>query len=243
MKKIVTLTAAMLALSATFAFAAGGLNLHFGGCSVDVGASSSATFACNTNTGSELLYASVVLPASMPLFLGTTALIDVTVDGPTLPDWWLTAAGQCRANAIAMSFDPTLLATDCADIWGGTPNLSVFQLQQYLHGPNMVRLNGGAAVQAGQEVALVADGTTELNIARVSINHTKSSGTGACAGCESSVCIVLQEAYLQQPAGNPLYRLTTPISNVVTFNGGSPLCAGATPTQNRTWGAVKGLYR
>lgn len=243
MKKIATLTAAMLALSATFAFAAGGLNLHFGGCSVDVGASSSATFACNTNAGSEVLYASVVLPASMPLFLGTSALIDVTVESPTLPDWWQTAAGQCRANAISMSFDPSLLATDCGDIWGGTPNLSVFQLQQYLHGPNMVRLNGGAAVPAGQEIALVADGTTELNVARVSISHSKTTGTGACAGCEVGACIVLQECYLQQPAGNPLYRLTTPISNVVTFNGASPLCAGATPTQNRTWGAVKGLYR
>lgn len=242
MKKIVTLTAAMLALSATFAFAAGGLNLHFGGCAADGGASSS-TFACNTNSGSEVLFASVVLPADMPLFLGTTALIDVTVEAPTLPDWWQTAVGQCRANAIGMSFDPLTLGTACDAIWGTTPNLAVFQLQQYLHAPNMVRLNGGAAVQAGQELALVADGTTELNVARVVITHAKSTGVGACTGCEVGACIVLQECYLQQPAGNPLYRLTTPISNVVTFNGASPLCAGATPTQNRTWGAVKGLYR
>lgn len=242
MKKIATLTVAMLALSASFALAAGGLNLHFGGCTAD-GGTSSSTFACNTNTGSEILFASVVLPADMPKFLGTTALVDISVDGPALPDWWLTAAGQCRQNAIDMSFTASALATNCADIWGSSPNLAVFQLQQFLHGANTLRLNGGAAVQAGQEIALVADGTTELNVCRVLINHSKSAGTGACAGCDMGVCIVLQECYLQQPAGFPVYRLLTPISNVVTFNNGALLCTGATPTKNRTWGAVKGLYR
>lgn len=242
MKKIVTLTAALLAFGASMAFAAGGISLRYGGCAAD-GGTSAAVFACDVTTGQEVLYASVVLPANMPRFLGTSALVDVTVEAPTLPDWWLTAAGQCRANAISMSFDATVLATACADIWGGTPNLAVFQLQQGLHGPNTVRLNGGAAVQAGQEIALVADDVTELNVARVVINHSKTTGAGACAGCQAGVCIVLQECYLQQPAGLPLYRLSTPISNVVTFNNGALDCAGATPTQNKTWGAVKGMYR
>ena len=182
MKKIVTLSAAMLALSASLALAAGGLNLHFNGCTLD-GGTSTASFACDVNTGSEALLASVVLPADMPKFLGTSAIVDVTVDAAALPDWWLTATGQCRANAISMSFDPTVLATSCADIWGGVPNLSVFQVQQFLHGANTVRLNGGAAVPAGQEIALVADGTTELNAARVTISHSKTAGVGACAGC------------------------------------------------------------
>lgn len=242
MKKIVTLTAALLAFSATLALAAGGLNLHFGGCAADGGATTS-TFACGVNTGQEVLYASVVLPANMPRFLGTTALIDVTVEAPSLPDWWLTASGQCRANSIGMSFDPLTIGTACDGIWGTTSNLAVFQLQQNLHGPNTFRLNGGAAVQAGQEIALVADGTTELNVCRVVITHAKTTGVDACAGCSSGACIVLQECYLQQPAGQPLYRLTTPISNVVTFNNGTLDCMGATPTQNKTWGAVKGMYR
>jgi hypothetical protein len=243
MKKVVTFTAALLAFGASMAFAAGGLNLHFDGCAADGGASS-AVFACNVNTGQEVLFASIVLPADMPKFLGSSAIVDVLVEAPSLPDWWRTAAGQCRANAISMSFDASILVTpNCADIWNSQPNLAVFQVQQFLHGPSSVRLNGGAAVPAGSEIALVADGVTELNVARVVINHTKTTGVGACDGCLAGACIVLQECYLQQPAGMPLYRLSTPISNVVTLNNGSLNCTGATPTQNRTWGAVKGLYR
>lgn len=242
MKKLVTLTALLLAFGASSAFAAGGLFLHFGGCTLD-GGTSSSSFACDVNTGADVLMVSVIAPGDMPQFLGTTALVDVFVDAPTLPDWWLTAAGQCRQNAVSVSYDPVFLATNCPDVWQGTPNLSVFQAQQYLHGPNMVRLNSGAAVQAGQEVSVVADGVTELNVCRISISHTKSTGAGACAGCSIGACIVLQECYMQQPTGMPLYRLTTPISNVVSYNNGSLNCAGATPTKNRTWGAVKGLYR
>ena len=243
MKKVVTFTAALLAFGASMALAAGGLNLHYNGCSADGGASA-ATFACDANTGSEVLYASVVLPADMPKFLGTSAIVDVLVEAPSLPDWWRTAAGQCRANAATMSFDAAGLSTaNCADIWEGSINLAVFQVQQFLHGPSSVRLNGGAAIPAGQEIALFADGVTELNVAKVTINHSKTTGVGACTGCSAGACIVLQECYLQQPAGMPLYRLSTPISNVVTFNNGSLNCTGATPTQNKTWGAVKGLYR
>ncbi len=241
MKKIVTLTAAALALSASMAFAAGGLNLLYNGCSLDGGATS-ATFACDVNTGAELLYASVILPADMPQFLGTTAIVDVTVEAAALPDWWLTASGQCRANAISMSFDPSVLTTNCWNIWHDNPNLSVFTVQQFLHGPNTLRLNGGAAVPAGSEIALTADGA-ELNVCRITVNHTNTVGATACAGCTDGACLVLEECYLQQPAGMPLYRLTTPISNAVTFNNGTLDCQGATPTHNRTWGAVKGLYR
>lgn len=242
MKKIATLTVALLAFGAATAFAAGGLSLRVGGCTLDGGASS-ATFACDVNTGNDALVASVVLPADMPQFLGTTAIIDVTVDGASVPAWWMTGVGQCRANAITMSFDPAVVATNCADIWSGTPNLSVFQVQSALHGPNTFRLIGGAAVTAGSEVGLVADGTTELNVCRLTISHTKTVGAGACAGCNTGACFVLSECYLQQPFGMPQYRLSTPISNLVTFNAGPSNCLGAVPTQNRTWGAVKGLYR
>lgn len=244
MKRIAMLTIALLATSASLALAAGGLNLYYNGCSTDVGAATSATFACDVNTGSNVLYASVIVPSDMPEFLGTTAIVDVTVDAPSLPSWWQTQLGGCRQSAVSMSFDPNVVATNtCADIWAGTPNLSVFQAQPFLHGPNTIRLNGGAAVTVGQEISVVADGSTELTVARITINHSATTGTGACAGCSAGACIVLSECYMQQTPPLPQYRLTTPISNVVTFNNGSQSCAGIVPTQNRTWGAVKNLYR
>ena len=241
MKKIVTLTAALLALSATMALAQGGLNLFSNGCSADVGASSSATFACDVNTGSNQLYASVIVPADMPMFTGTTAIIDVTVGAPALPSWWQVQPGGCRANAFSLSFDPANVATTgCNDIWAGSTNTPIQQVQVGLHGPNTLRLIGGAALTAGSEIPIVADGS-ELNVARVTISHIN---TLSCSGCDTPVCLTLSECYLQQPGLLPQYRVTTPISNTVSFNNSGQLdCVGATPAKNRTWGQVKSLYR
>ncbi len=243
MKKILTLAAALMVFGASASLASG-LNLRWDGCSD--GGVQAKTFLCNTNTGAAfVLYTSVVVPADMPMFAATSALVDIAVDDAALPAWWQTTAGQCSANRIDMGFAASSNTSNCADIWQGNPNLSVFQVQQGVNGPNKIRLNGGAAVPAGSELAMIADGA-ELVISRVTITRAKSTGTGACAGCLTGACIVFNEAKLQQPAGIGDYTVTnaaTPGSNFVTWQAGMAQCPIPTPAQNRTWGAVKNLYR
>ena len=55
---------------------------------------------------------------------------------------------------------------------------------------------------------------------------------------------MLNEIRLDQPAGVGDYRIFTPITQAyVTYAGGIPNCLAVVPTQNRTWGQVKALYR
>lgn len=245
MKKVTTLLALCLTLGVSSAFAQAGLNLYWDGCSD--GGTSAKTFACDVNTGAAFsLYASVVLPAPMIQFLGTTAIVDVNVDDVTLPAWWQARPGDCRQNSVAVSFDPNAFVTNCVDIWNGAVPLSVLDLQPTamgVHGANWLRINAGAVVPSGQEYDIPADGT-ELVVCKVTVNRAKTTGTGACAGCATAACIVLNECKLQTPAGAHDQTVTQEgTSRWVTWNGTPVGCPGTTPAVNRTWGAVKSLYR
>lgn len=247
MKKILTLTAALMVFGAAASMAQGGLNLNWVGCSTDVGASHARTFACTSNSGADGLYASLVLPSDVPLFAASTVIIDIMFNSASIPAWWQTGTGQCRAGAVSYSSDPGVItnafASACGDIWGGSAQvLGVFQPQPSVHGlPNELRLNGGAAIPAGTEIAWTADGS-ELLVAKITIAHGKTTGTGSCAGCSTGASFQLNECLVQQPEPNPKFRITNPASSgssSCAFNGGNL----PTPTENRTWGAVKNLYR
>jgi len=242
MKKIVTFVAALMTFGASASMAAGGLNLFWNGCSD--GGVSTQTFACDANTGSAFtLYASLILPQDMPFFAATSVIIDIRFSSPSIPAWWQTLNGQCSANRISESYDSANFVTNCPDIWQGQVNLSVFQAQQGVFAANSLRLNGGAAVPAGNEIDHIADGT-EWVVCKVSIGRAKTVGTGSCAGCNIGTCIVLNECKSQEPGDYGDCTITQPaVSNFATWQVGGPSCPAATPAQSRTWGAVKNLYR
>jgi len=239
MKKVLTLAAALLVFGASASMAQG-LNLHWNNCYASgVGLTNLAT-SCASSTGLMTMVASVYPPA-MPSFAATNTVVDFQVADPGLPVYWQTLAGQCRQNAIAISYDPNNNASDCPDLWQGAVNLQVSQVQNGVNGPNRVRIIGVAAVPAGSELNVPAG--SEQWVCRVTVSRANT--IGACnTGCSLPVTIVLNEMYMQQPGGLPAYRITNPADNYcVGLNGGNAQCPGATPTQNTTWGAVKGLYR
>jgi hypothetical protein len=237
MKKVLTLAAALLVFGASASMAQG-LNLHWNNCAAGGGLTNLAT-NCASNTGLMTLVASAYPPA-MPMFAATSTVVDIQVDGPSLPVYWQTLAGQCRQNAIAISYDPNNNGSDCGDLWQGNPNLQVSTVQQGVNGPNRVRLLGTAAVPAGSELSVPAG--DELWVCRVTISR---ANTVTCNdGCAAQATIVLNEMYMQQPGGLPAYRITNVADNYcVGLNGGNAQCPGATPAQNTSWGAVKNLYR
>jgi hypothetical protein len=236
MKKILTLAAALLVVAS--ASMAQGLNLSFGNCGP--AGTTTVVVNCNSNAGALLVINASMYPAApMGTFAAATAIIDCRAGGlGGLPAWWQTRAGQCRANSVGMSFDPNNNVTDCADIWAGNPNLQVTDIQQGLNGPDHVRFIGVAAIPAGSEIA-VAPGA-ELWVCRLTINK---ANTLTCAGCALPSSLVFNEAYLQDP-NEPAQKVTNPADNYcVGLSGGAASCPGATPATNRTWGAVKNLYR
>jgi len=251
MKKAITITLAMLTLSASLAMAQSGLNLYVADCGAGT-TTNTLTNACTSNTGSMTLVGSAVIPSSMTDFIGAAAIVDVQTDNATIPDWWRGDAAGCRAGAITALMDATV-APSCATIWDGQaailPVFAVLANDPNRTGNdvpvNRVRFNAGAAVPAGY--ALDADGTTELGVVKFTITRAKTTGTGNCAGCSSGACLVLNEINLQsETPGAPFIRITSVLTNNhVSYNGTglTLICPDAVPVRNRTWGAVKALYR
>ncbi len=234
---------------------AGGVNLAWGtGCWAE-NPTSLITFACDTNTGTTVMTGSFVLDRDMPLFQAAAATIDMQSASTTLPDWWqMYHAGSCREASLGVSGDFTLAPGGCADPWLSSAygGVAAYQTQAY---PPPFPMNTPAANRARLKVVFLRTITNPLEAGveyydfRASVNHQKSVGAGACAGCSTPAAFVLNlidvEAFV--PELNHPYQqalLTTPVANGCIYwqavTGG--LC-GATPARNPTWGQVKSLYR
>ena len=253
MKKAIILVVGLLALSATTAFAQSGLNLYVGDCGGGT-TTSTVTNACTTNTGTAMtLVGSIVLPSSMADFVGCAAIVDVQTDAATIPDWWRGDGAGCRSGAITGLMDATV-SPSSSTVWDGLSNiLPVFAVQ-----PNdptrtgndvpvsRVRLNMGAAQSSTTGSALTADGSTELGVVKFTITKAKSVGAGACTGCATPACIVLNEINIQPVStSEPWIRITNALgNNHIAYNNGLVLaCPSAVPVKNHTWGEIKALYR
>jgi hypothetical protein len=155
-------------------------------------------------------------------------------------------AGFCRANAMSTALIP-LSKVNCANPWSQQES-PTFDLYQTNFGGNPARARILCSTSVGgANAADVAPGT-EYYTQVMSMSFAKTVGTGLCAGCLDPVCLVLNDLQLNQISGSAggSPHLTSPItSNFITWQGGAVGggCPGATPTINRSWGAVKSLYR
>ena len=245
MKKLLLLCGALLAFSATVA-SAEGINFAFNDCGLN--GLANKTFACASNTGTNLLIGSFIAPAGSTAITGEEIVIDLQSASAALPAWWtFKNTGTCRQTAFTTNADFSGGPFSCADYWAGqaaggfsafNPNIVPGQL-------NRARILMVYAVPPA--LAGPVDETLEYYAFKLSFSNAKTVGTGACAGCVDPVCIVLNEIKLTQPVGVGNYRIQNPADgNFATWQGGvigSGGCPAATPARNATWGSVKSLYR
>lgn len=230
------------------------------------------SFACDTNTGEDVLVLSAVLGDEVPHanLAQFGAYVDFRATSASLPSWWQAASGMCRPNAIIVRGDNLSASPLCTPWYLGDgivrPTLSVATLEFGHDGPNSSRVNMAVGVPAGSEVTLPG-GPQEYLLALVRILHSKSVGTGSCDGCLVPVCIgfgELQWSY-PPPAGSPFTILGTTASTVtwqgayvsgyapvpghregpgyVFYHGNLGCSTGPVPAHGRTWGLIKTLYR
>lgn len=222
-----------------------GVNIGWGHCRVadDV---MNHDFACNTNTGSEVIVASFQPSAEVPACTSLTAVVDFSVCGTSgVPAWWtLRGTSACRPAAGSANVSPEPDGSPCADLWQSLPSVL------FLDGGTPYVNGGGSAVR--YEVQVVMPDGISVDVTpdqqwfafRIVITHAKTVGTGACAGC-------LDAGSVSFP-GLELYEGTTafeqvstygiePYSDVLTWQGGSTACI--TPARPTTWGTIKALYR
>lgn len=243
--RVALLVLFLFVLAAHAAFAQGGVNLYWNDCGGGPGAATDLTFACDTDTGDPfMMFLSVIPPVEVPQFVAAEARVFGLVNGPTLPPWWQTATGQCRQNATSVTCDPAAFGPlTCADIWAGASPLSVYDVSNDpAHGTMLIRI--GAAL--AQPIALTAEmaGHEELVVGAIRISRAKSAGADACAGCITGACFSVEYCRLLQPAGVGDITVTSPaVNNWVQYNGGAGWYNCYVPAVNRTWGAIKTLYR
>jgi DNA-binding beta-propeller fold protein YncE len=213
----------------------GRLNLSWNDCGAF--GTTDRTFACNSNSGSNVIVASFDPGSSVADFAGNEMRIDVT---PALSSWWqMYNAGSCRGTAV-----PTINTTfeaSCADNFAGA---GFGAIGSYNLINSTASLLCGWAIPQG--VPITAG--TEYYALNIVINNAKTVGTNACSGCSDGACIVLRSLTLAYgPSATLTATIHDPISrNWITWQGGAGGaggCPGAVPTQKKTWGQLKALYR
>ena len=184
--------------------------------------------------------ASFAAPSGLCL-IGCLGVLDLQTSGAALPAWWqFKNVGSCRQTALSASSNFVPGPFSCLDLWQGEAVSGVYAYEVGLGDPNRARIT--ASVSVPIECKPLPGGVETLAF-RLIIRNDRSIGSGSCPGCDEGVCIVFNSLHLDQ-YNPPAFALTTPLArNFVTWQAGIPNCPGATTVLNRTWGALKSLYR
>lgn len=211
---------------------AAGVDIAWDGCLGDAEAVSLKAFACDRNTGEDLLYVSFVPAVS---FAGAT-ILEIAIDlrtrgGSPMPVWWdVATSGGCRRDQFgADGVQPSLTAT-CTG-WSPAPDFVTSRFNFAYPTPDAARI----VVSTHASLSVVA-GIHYLGC-RFLLRHPATVGATACAGCSEPVDITVSALRLANLTAEQV--LTVPQSkNVALWQQDRPVSTRAT-----TWGALKSLYR
>jgi hypothetical protein len=218
-----------------------GINLSWDDCSTSP-ASANQTYACDGKLGSVVSLQGTFRNAyDVGSFYGLESTLMFVWPG-SVPDFWRIGPGGCDLNAFGLAH--TSATPPCATpsifdstLYGGytvdypTPNRLLLRIDTLTDPyPNWPSAMAGALYPAF----------------KVSFDVDAGIAHG-CLGCDVPSCIVLQSVEVFGINPNQDYLILDPdVRNWCTWQGGAiggAGCPGATPTSNRTWGAVKTLYR
>jgi hypothetical protein len=242
-------------------------NLSWDHCAGD-GRIADRTFACDVNTGSETIVLSMVPNDSTRTgVVAWQARIDVTPVAQAVPSWWGLSQAMCRPSGYQFQADWSglpLPPTACLPWYGSNPPFGTLQFTYGAGDRFHLEIGAGLSDPATTSATLLAG--REYDLCRIRITHAKSTGTGACEGCDVPACIGVSQLDLLF-SGRPTEYFAGSGSNSVTWQGGYvagyPTQSGApcshpslcpytnqlqcttapVPARGRTWGVIKALYR
>ncbi|MEQ1834813.1 MAG: hypothetical protein ABL977_17340 [Candidatus Eisenbacteria bacterium] len=247
--KRIALAAFLLTLLAAPAARAAGMGLRWNSCE----GAANRNFACDRNTGTEILVASFAPPGGITELTGIEAYFHITATGGKVPMWWqMFESGTCRRTGISAVLDVSD-QLECSDPWEG---IGMGGIARYKNdGANGVDLLVGVAIDENQRHALSAGQTYAAF--KLVIQHRNTSGPGACGGCEVPACIAFERMVIAQYTPPPHTEATrgnnieislglpatgnTP-GNVATWQGGTANC-GAGLSRPASWQQVKDRFR
>ena len=240
----------------TVSLAQGSLSMAWDHCAAEGGVSNRNN-TCTSNSGSNSLIGTFRSPYEFPNCVGIELTVDVLSSQATLPNWWLLwNPGSCRQNGLAVNFAyPTQAQTSCFDPFSGQAVGGIAAYQVGTFGPNFARIRMVQAVPP-QFLTTIQAGTEYLAF-ELMVRNTLTVGTGACAGCDASTCLIFTAARIVanddsridiQPS-DPSFAAGFQCGLFVPGHGpGSVSVCVADPncltaSRNTSWGQIKSLYR
>ena len=218
-----------------------GLNLSWNDCGS--AGTSGKTFACTSNTlAGAIMIGSAVVGTDLPSLVGEESVMTVQVNTGAIPAWWQAFNGGCRGTTgMASSFDFTAGPFTCLDPWSGS---GAGGMDAAIQGDGRLRIKTVGAIPGNTSIT----GTDEYYFFKVTLLGSKTTGNGSCAGCQDGACIVFNNLKVVQTGDVGSVTITTEKDRAwVTWQAGGASvpggCPAATPTEKRTWGSVKSLYR
>ena len=251
------ITALLLTSLVPVAHAAQGMSLRWDAC-LAAGGTSNRQFACNTNAGSEYLFASFALDSTVDRVNGMHVVVMLTTASGALPNWWgVLGVGTCRPNTLSGSVAPGVEGAQCTNHYTAS---AAGGIVVSVSNPDWVRWTASYAPLG----TMTLPAHQETFALRLAVSHLKTVGAGACGGCDVPVCIGLQEIWITRDVGAGdvhLYDELVPGGSTVGWQGPAPSselqasgslghawpyrivhCAAAVPVRNHTWGSLKSLY-
>jgi hypothetical protein len=245
MKKILLLTGVLLALTASLASAAPGLDAGWSvagvsnsGCPVHSASLTDRSDPCNDNFAGPYAYALAVhAPAGISKWVGEELILDVQTDAAILPDWWhleKANAGAgipagCRDGSYSFSTVRGVGNTStCKDYWGVNPQSGGTVWLPGNGGPNRTRMFGAFARATSEAIAITPDVEYYVGSGSFDTNHAVADPgpppVAFCDGCLRPACIVFQYLKVAQPAGTPggdALITTQNVRRYMTWQGGA----------------------
>ena len=227
------------------------VNLAWNNCIASATSSVDKAWTCDMNEGTPFrLVGSFIAPTDMSQLVAITMVVDLCGMVGWLPSWWQMGPGQCRDGSLTVASNLPGLSALCAHPFPNGANWSEVSYRVGYGGWNTARIVATLAVDA--PVAIQAGGhyyagAFLMDRARTVIGD---AGESACAGCQNDVCLVLNSVELYQTEGAlPVDRWVmshAATRNMSTWQGGTvgtPPCGFVVSAENRTWGAIKAIYR
>jgi len=240
------------------------LMMAWNSCYGTAGAASNLHYACDgSNDGIPLnLVFSFELPSAYPTYHWAQSMATIrirTSDGSALPDYWriqLADYGGCRPAIGTISpgsygftaFGAGVVDADhCASWYDGAPNFSpalsgVSMAYPPTAGSDRIKVEAASPANYGTDpndpYGVTYPAGSKLS-AGAMVFDTAANG---CAGCQQEMTFEIVSMNLEACCGLDYY---------VLYSSGGPGSSvswqantnGPTVVRNRTWGAVKSLYR
>ena len=226
------------------------LNLRWNACWGD-GGIRNRDFACDTDSGAELLVVSFAPPFAMTGVTGMEVKVRLAFAGTSIPAWWQLSAitGNCRATSLVTQFTPPQGSIACRD-WAGGFASGLTSYSPGTFGNNFAVILAISQVPTAGAANLVAE--QEYFVCGFVIDYAATAGPGACGGCTLGACLGASGIEITQANGTTTALIPTSIDDQqVTWQGaagvgipssGPLFCPGVTAARRSTWGSVKAIY-